>query len=384
MRLRHILIRLGVFAAAAHLFFSAHAAEPADIVLGQSAPLSGSFSEMGEAYRDGAQIYFEKINKEGGVNGRRIRLITLDDGYDAKRAQANTTELIEHHQALALFGHMFTNTVFASLPIATAAGVPFVGPYAGNESLYARPANHLLFMTRASYSNELDALLRHVQAMGLSRVALARYDSAGGFALQKDLEEKLKAIKLAPVGVATMQLNSPQSADAVLKIVNMHPQAIILGVSGDDAVAFVQQFNQAANKVPVQFLARSLIGGHQLAVKLGKESRGIVISQVAPSPFNGETHISREYQAALKTANAAGRKLTASYIGFDGYIAAKVIVEGLRRAGPNPSRPALAKALETMHHWDAGDFIVNYDESDHTGSKFVTVTVIGAGGHFIE
>ncbi|AMP07026.1 periplasmic binding domain protein [Collimonas pratensis] len=339
---------------------------------------------MGEAYRDGAQIYFEKINKEGGVNGRRIRLITLDDGYDAKRAQVNTKELIEQHQALALFGHMFSNTVFASLPLATAAGVPYVGPYAGNEALYAVPPNHILFMTRASYSAELDALLRHVQAMGLTRVALARYDSPSGAALQKDLEEKLKAIKLAPAGVATMRLNSAQAADAVLKIVKIHPQAIVLGVSGDDAVAFVRQFNQAADKFPVQFFARSLIGGHQLVVRLGSESRGIVISQVAPSPFNGETHISREYQAALKTTNAAGRKLVASYIGLDGYIAAKVMVEGLRRAGPNPSRPALTKALETMHHWDAGDFVVNYDENDHAGSKFVTVTVIGAGGHFIE
>nr|WP_274377038.1 ABC transporter substrate-binding protein [Collimonas fungivorans] len=379
-----MLIRLVVFVAVSHLFFSAHAGEQTDIVLGQSAPLSGSFSEMGETYRDGAQIYFEKINKEGGVNGRRIRLITLDDGYDAKRAQVNTKELIEQHQALALFGHMFTNTVFASLPLATAAGVPYVGPYAGNETLYAGPVNHILFMTRASYSTELDALLRHVQAMGLTRVALARYDSPGGAILQKDLEEKLKAIKLAPVGVATMQLNSTQPADVVLKIIKMHPQAILLGVSGDDAVAFVRQFNQSADKFPVQFLARSLIGGHQLVVKLGSESRGIVISQVAPSPFNGETHIAREYQAALKAANAAGRKLVASYIGFDGYIAAKVMVEGLRRAGPNPGRPALVKALETMHHWDAGDFIVDYDENNHTGSKFVTVTVIGAGGHYIE
>ncbi|WP_082814969.1 ABC transporter substrate-binding protein [Collimonas fungivorans] len=99
MPFRHMLIRLVVFVAVSHLFFSAHAGEQTDIVLGQSAPLSGSFSEMGETYRDGAQIYFEKINREGGVNGRRIRLITLDDGYDAKRAQVNTKELIEQHQA---------------------------------------------------------------------------------------------------------------------------------------------------------------------------------------------------------------------------------------------------------------------------------------------
>ena len=359
------------------------AVESNDIVLGQSAPLSGSFSELGTAYRDGAKLYFDKINSAGGINGRQIRLVTLDDGYNAKRAQDNTRELIEKSHATALFGYMFTNTVFASLPIASTAGIPFVAPYAGNDELYVRPANPILFMTRASYASELDTLLRHIQAMGLKRVALMRYDSVGGEALQKDLEAKMKLINLEPVGIATMKLNSLHPEQAVAKLEKLHPAAILLGVSGGDAVAFVRQFRQASSNVPVQFLARSLIGGHQLVSDLGREGRGIVISQAAPSPSNGKTRISREYQKVLKEEHS-NTKMNSSYISLEGYIAAKVMVEGLRRAGPKLDRKSLAAALESMHDFDLGDFNVDYNRDSHAGSKFVTVTVIGINGHFIE
>ena len=362
---------------------SASAAEGNDIVLGQSAPLTGSFSELGIAYRDGAQLYFNKINTAGGVNGRRIKLVTIDDGYNAKRAQDNTNELIDRAQATALFGYMFTNTVFASLPIASKAGIPFVAPYAGNDELYTQPANPVLFMTRASYATELATLLRHIQAMGLKRVALMRYESVGGVALQKDLEEKMKVMGLEPIGVATMKLNSLKPEEGVAKLSKLQPAAIVLGVSGGDAVAFVKQFKDASNNLPVQFLARSLIGGHQLVTDLGRAGRGIVISQAAPSPSNGKTRISREYQAALKEVKGPS-KLTASYIGLEGFIAAKVMVEGLRRAGTNLNRKALVTALESMRDFDLGDFTVDYNANSHAGSKFVTVTVIGINGHFLE
>ena len=354
-----------------------------DIVLGQSAPLSGNFKELGLAYRDGARLVFDQVNRQGGIGGHRIRLVTLDDGYVAARAQANTQTLIEQDKAVALFGHMFTNTVFASLPLANAAGVAFVAPYAGNAELYARPANPLLFMTRASYGDELDALMRHVQAMGSTRVAMVRYDSAGGIAMQHDVEEKLQAIGLKPLGVASMRLNSLDPAVAATSLAALQPNAIVLGVSGADAVAFVRAFDRANQHKPVQFLARSLIGGHQLVTDLGVEGRGIVISQAAPSPFNGKTRISREYATALK-AQSGAQSVHASYIGFEGYIAAKVMVEGLRRAGANLSRAGVVKGLASLQDWDEGDFLINYSPNDHAGSKFVTVTVIGAGGHFIE
>ena len=367
------------------IFFKAQAIEPKEILLGQSAPLSGNFSELGRAYRDGANLYFDKINSAGGINGRRVKLITLDDAYDAKRAVANTRRLIEKDRVIALFGHMFTNTVFASLPIATAAGVPYVGPYAGNDELYAHPVNPFLFMTRASYSSELDALLRHVNTMRLNRIALVRYDSVGGIALQHDLELKMKAFALLPVGISVIKLNASVDSAVAASLARMQPSAIVLGVSGKDAVAFVRAFDRANKKAPVQFLARSLIGGNELVAELSDEARGIVISQAAPSPFNGKTRISREYETALKTQLLkTNNQLSASYIGLEGFIAAKVMVEGLRRTGSQLSRPNLARALASIHKWDAGDFVINYSDKDHSGSKFFTVTVVGANGHFIE
>jgi len=263
--------------------------------------------------------------------------------------------------------------------------VPYIAPYAGHDELYAE-FNPVLFMTRPSFSAELDTLLKHLQAMGLSsRVALARYDSTAGDALEKELVAKLRSLNQAPLGIAAMKLNSRDPAQAVAKLADARPAAIILGVSGGDAVAFIKQFNQAAKVRPVQYLARSLVAGHQLVADLGDESRGVVMSQLVPSPFNGKTRIAREYQAALKAAlQETGIKLVPSYIGFEGYIAAKLSVEALRRTGTRPNRSALTAALESLHDWDCGDFTINFTPADHNGSKFVTVTVIGAGGHFVE
>jgi ABC-type branched-subunit amino acid transport system substrate-binding protein len=354
-----------------------------EIVLGQSAPLSGSFGELGKSYRDGALLYFDRINRQGGIHGRRIRLTTLDDAYEPKRAEENTRQLIARDKAVALFGHMFSSAVKASLAVATEAGVPYVAPYAGYDELFDRH-NAMLFMTRASFSAEMDTLLRHVHTMGLRRVALVRYDSAPGKVLQEEFEAKLADFGMKPAGIGMMKLNSRKPAEAVLALANARPNGIVLGVSGSDAVAFIKQFNPAAQAKPVQYLARSLVGGHQLVAELGGESRGVVMTQLAPSPFNGKTRVAREYQADIRLARQHEQRIEPSYVGFEGYIAAKVMVEGLRRAGPNPTRANLVVALETMREWDAGDFFIDYGPGRHKGSRFVTVTVIGPAGHFIE
>ena len=354
-----------------------------DIVLGQSAPLTGSFSELGKAYRDGALLYFDKINRQGGVNGHAVKLLTFDDAYVPKQAEDNTRKLIAQHHVLALFGHMFTNTVKVSLPIATAAQVPYVAPYAGNDELYAA-GNPYLFMTRASFSAELDTLIKQFSVMGLKRVALIRYDSSSGAALEKELTGKVQALKLTPLVSTVISLQSSDFSKSLGVLAQARPDAVVLGVSGKDAVQFIQQFNKAALVKPIQYFARSLIAGHQLVAELGEESRGLVLSQVVPSPFNGKTQIAREYQATLNTTTTAALKTTPSHISLEGFIAAKVMVEALKRTGNKLTRPALLAALESMHDWNVGDFPVSFSAGKHNGSSFVTVTVIGAGGHFLE
>ncbi|WP_423028194.1 ABC transporter substrate-binding protein [Undibacterium sp. Ji42W] len=355
----------------------------ADIVLGQSAPLTGSFSELGKAYRDGALLYFDKINRQGGINGHAIKLLTFDDAYVPKQAEDNTRKLIAQYHVLALFGHMFTNTVKLSLPIATAAQVPYIAPYAGNDELYAT-TNPYLFMTRASFSAELDTLIRQFSVMGLKRVALIRYDSSSGAALEKELAGKVQALQLTPLVSTVISLQSGDFSKNLGVLAKARPDAVVLGVSGKDAVQFIQQFNKAALVKPIQYFARSLIAGHQLVAELGEESRGLVLSQVVPSPFNGKTQIAREYQATLNTTATPALKTTPSHIALEGFIAAKVMAEALKRTSNKLTRPALLKALESMHDWNGGDFPINFSAGKHNGSSFVTVTVIGAGGHFIE
>lgn len=358
-------------------------AEVREIVLGQSAPLSGSFSELGAAYRDGTLLYFDHVNRAGGVNGNRIRVITLDDGYSPQRAKDNAHQLIERDKVFALFGFMFTNTVKASLPIATAARVPYIAPYAGYDELFSQ-FNPMLFLTRSNFSSESDVLLKHIRAMGIPRIALVRYDSPAGIALEKEISSKASGLNIALTSVGMMKLNSKDPAQAVAKLVDQRPVAVILGVSGADAVAFVRQFNKSAKALPIQYFARSLIGGHQLISELAGESRGIVMSQLSPSPFTGKTRIAQEYQTVMKEARQRGAGLNANYLSFEGFIAAKVFVEGLRRAGANPTRSSLIAGLESLHQWDCGDFFIDFSPDNHNGSRFVDVTVIGAGGHIID
>lgn len=361
-------------------------ANNAEIVLGQSAPVTGAIADFAAAYREGALLYFDKINQQGGVSGRRIRLLTLDDRYDAKLAAANARQLIEKENALALFGFMFTHMVRSSLPVAEKAKVAYVAPFAGYDELFQ--FNPVLFTTFSGFSSELHTLVRHMEAMGLKRVVLIRYAGDVGQVLEDDLATKMKSIGVTSLGSAeiplTHDLDTPEMNAAAAKLAEMRPAAIVLGVSGEHAALFIKKFNAAAKIKPVQYLARSLVDGPLLVKRLGEESRGVVMTQLAPSPFNGKTRVAREYRATLKAAQKAGRNIKPDYTGFMGYVAAKTMVEGLRRAGPNPTRASLITALETMREWDAGDFEVSFSPMNHNGSKFVTVTVIGPAGHFIE
>jgi branched-chain amino acid transport system substrate-binding protein len=350
-----------------------------EIVLGQSAPLSSSWGELARAYRDGALLFFNHLNSKGGVHGRTVRLVSIDDGYVVDKTIANTKRLLQEEKVFALTHYMLTNSVRAAIPLAREAGAPFIAPYAGYEELYAKQESHV-FTTRASFSDELGAIVRHLLTTGVTRIASVGYNSSSGNEMMNDAQARLAANSLKLTAQVRMDINSKDARKAVAAMKAADAQAIILSVSGSDAVAFIREYETVTGKRP-QYFARSVVGAAQLIKELGHASRGITVTQLVPTPFRATSPLAREYRARL--AELPG-SMQPDYASFEGYIAARVLAEGLQRAGAKLTREGLLEALRTMKVYDAGGMVFEFSPVNHHGSRLVELTMIGKDGRIFD
>jgi ABC-type branched-subunit amino acid transport system substrate-binding protein len=347
-----------------------------EIVLGQSVALTGPAQELGKDMRLGASLYFNLVNSKGGVNGRKIVLKTLDDGYESARAAENTRRLINQDQVFALFGYVGTPTSAASMPIFTEARVPFVGPFTGAE-LLRTPVNRYVFNVRASYYDETEAIVQHLTAMSIDRIAVFYQNDAYGQAGLAGVERALKKRKLDIVVKATVERNTVDVAKAVATINAAKPQAVIMISAYKSCAAYIRE-TKAAGATPT-FWNVSFVGSKALAKELDKEGRGVQISQVVPFPWDSSVLVVKEYQKLLAQANGEP-----GFGSLEGFIAAKVMVEGLRRAGKNLTRDSFIRAMESLDPYDAGGFKVSYGPDNHSGSKFVDLTIISRDQRFVR
>ncbi|MCW7538607.1 ABC transporter substrate-binding protein [Aquabacterium sp. A7-Y] len=350
-----------------------------EVVLGQSASFSGSWAAQATSYRDGALAYLNWVNSNGGVYGMKIRLISLDDGYKVDRAVENTRKLIEEEKVDALFNYTWTNTVRATIPIAIQAKVPYFGPYTGYDELYTSHSPYV-FTTRASFSEELAKIIVHLKTIGLTRIGLLYYDSPSGRELRAETTRMLADVGLRLHAEGKMKPTTKDASPAVAALREADMQALILGASGSDAVAFIRQFEEV-RKGRTQYYARSLIGIKQLVEELGPLAGGVSVSQTAPNPFRSRAQVAVDYRRLLARLDP---RLKPDYIGLEGFISAKVMVEALRKAGPQPSRQTLARALTGMGRVDVGGYAVRFAPGRHHGSHFVELTLIGRDGRVVD
>jgi ABC-type branched-subunit amino acid transport system substrate-binding protein len=324
--------------------------------------------------RDGAQAYFDHVNAQGGIYGRKIVLKTLDDGYEAERAAANTKQLIEQDHAFALFGYVGTPTSNASMPAVTQAQIPFFAPFTGAEAL-REPFNRNIFHIRASYFQETEKIVEQLTTMSIKRIAVFYQNDAYGKAGLEGVTRALKKRNLEVVGLGTVERNSIDVNDAVNKIRKSDAQAVIMVSAYTSCAAFIKTMkSQGAQPL---FSNISFVGSQALARELGPDGAGVQISQVMVAPWDDINPVVKEYkQLYAKAGNEVG------YVSLEGFIAAKVLVEGLRRAGQNLTREGFIKALESMTAYDAGGFIVRFGARQHTGSDFVDLTIISKNGKF--
>ena len=343
------------------------------ILIGQSAALTGPAEALGKEMKAGADAYFKVVNDAGGINGRKIKLISLDDGYEPDRAKANTKKLIEEEKVLALFGFVGTPTSNAALPLFTEAKVPFIGAFTGAQSL-REPFNRYIFNVRASYFDETERIVENLAAQGIKNIAVFYQNDAYGKAGLAGMERAMKKRNLPIVALATVERNTVNVGDAVKIMVKADATAIVMISAYKSCAAFIREM-QKAGKFPL-FWNVSFVGSKALADELGEASRGTQISQVVPFPWSTEHKVVSEYQKVI------GGEANYSFTSLEGYIAAKILVAGLRKAGKNLNRESLIDALASMEAIDVGGYKVDFTADNHNGSSFVDLTIISKNKQF--
>jgi ABC-type branched-subunit amino acid transport system substrate-binding protein len=342
------------------------------ILLGQSAPFTGAAAQLGIQYNLGAEVYFDAINAAGGVNGRKIKITTADDRYEADLAAINTQKLIDEDHVFALFGYVGTPTSNAAMPIFTREHVPFFAPYTGAESL-RNPINRYVFNLRAGYYDETEHLIDQLANLSITDVAVFYQNDAYGQAGLAGVQRAMQRRNLKISATATVERNSTDVAKAVAALLPKQPAVIIQISAYQSCAALIREMK--AQGYTGQFYNVSFVGSQALANVLNESGPGVVISQVVPFPWKANLPVVREFQHAMK---AAGKGDKIDYSSLEGYIAARVFTEGVRRAGPNLTREGLISALETINpaNFDGGGFDVSFNPHDHSGSRFVELTMI--------
>ncbi|VWX62877.1 ABC transporter substrate-binding protein [Burkholderiales bacterium 8X] len=364
-------------ATAAPAQLQARTAGARTVVLGQSVPLTGAASEIGLAFAAGCRLYTSRFNESNLAPGLQLKLIQLDDGYDAQRAAANAQLLIEKERADLLFGFVGTASSEAGANVAARQGTLLFAPFAAADKL-REPSHPHVFHVRPSMVDEASKIVRQCAAVGQTRIALVGDDDVMGRAGLAAVQQALIEQKLQPlVASVLMPPEGDKREAAIASLRERSPQVVVLvSLSGTTAHAI-----RALRKSGYggSFMAFSIVGIDPLYADLGKDIGGIVISQVVPSPRRSAIGIVKEYLNAVD-----GSDQTASYEGLEGFIAAKTVGEAVRRAGRGFTSATLAKVMTAMTDYDVGGFRINLRPGLHDPARAIDLISITADGRVLR
>ena len=370
MNRRHFSLAAGA-AATLGGFGIARAQGDTPLVLGQSAPFSGPSAQLGIQFNQGAKLFLDQYNAQPGR--RNLVIKNLDDGYEPDRCAANTQKFIEE-DVFALFGYVGTPTSLAALPLAVNSKVPFIAPLTGAMSL-REPFQKNVFHLRASYNDETALMVKQLTHLGLKKIAVFYQNDAYGKAGLDGVTLALGEQQLKPVALATVERNSADVAQAVKKIVAARPDAVVQVGAYKACATFIREARKAG--YGGTFFNMSFVGTQALADELGKDAAGVMITQVVPSPYNQANALAREFAEAVRKA---GNGASANFSSMEGYLAAKVLVEGLRKAPGKPARESLIAGLESIDRQQFGGFEVSFSSKNHVASKFVELSMLTGDG----
>ena len=346
-----------------------------DILIGRSTALSGGMAPFLAPIHEGQEAAIEDANAKGGIGGRKIRIVSLDDGFDPRRTLENARQLSEKDAVVALLGVSGTSQVMALLPYLAEARLPLIGVYTGSPAVRAQQHPYL-FTTRASYADELVKIVRNLVAVQSSRIAVVYENNDFGKLLLPLVEKTITAEGASLAGSHALAPTGEDAATAAKTLAAQKPQAVLLVAAGPPVVAYVKA-NRAHLGVPVYTL--SLGAGSAVLKALGEEARGLAVARTGPSPTKPTIQLTRDFQASMKRHGKP-----ADYDRYTGYMDARVLIEGLRAAGPGVTRASLVQAMEGLGTLDLGGYTYQFSPQNHHGSNFVDIAVVGSGGVYLH
>jgi branched-chain amino acid transport system substrate-binding protein len=345
----------------------------AEIRIGQTAGFTGAVAASVKEVTDGAKLYFDAVNARGGVGGQKLELISLDDQFDPKLAAENAKKLIGQG-VICLFLNRGTPHTQAIMPLLAESKIPLVAPSTGAMVLH-NPVNPWIFNVRATYQREAERTISHLSLVSVRRIAILQVDDSFGADAAVGLRKGLANAKLEPVAYEKYDRAKPDFAPLIPKIVKGDPQAVVLVGSGTAVVDAIKALRAAGSRAQMVTLSNNASAGFVKA--LGDLAHGTVVSQVLPSERSLGLPIVKE---ATDLAKAKGLEITPASL--EGFAAAKVLVEGLRRAGREPTRTSLRNALEAFNKVNIGGLELSYSATNHTGLDYADLSIVGQDGKF--
>ena len=345
-----------------------------DIPVGRITALSGSMAPFLTPIHEGHDAAIADANAQGGIGGRKIRLVTLDDGFDAKRTLEQARVAIEKEGVVSLFGVPGTSQVMALLPYLAQTKVPLISIYTGSPAVRASNSPYL-FTTRANYADELLKIVRNLMTLQNTRIGVAYENNDFGKLLLPLVEKVMAAEGATLAGAQALESSGQNAKEAAQALGAQKPQAVLLVAAGPSVPAYVRA-NRAELGVPIYTL--SLGAGAAVLKALGKDAHGLAVTRTGPSPTKPTLQITRDFQASMKRH---GHPI--DYDHYTGYMDARVLIEGLRAAGPGVTATGLIQAMEGLNPLDLGGFTYRFSPQNRHGSTYVDIAVVGPDGRYI-
>ena len=345
------------------------------IRIGQSAVFSGPAKDFGVDYRAGIKLHFDRVNKSGGVNGRKIELVTYDDAYDPAKTAINTAKLIDEDKVFALTGFVATGNLAAAMPLAEKAGVPMFAPLVGTTSFRTK-VNRLLFHVRAGYDLELRKIISHLSTIGISSIAVVFQDSPFGKSNLATCEQLAAEHKVQVVKTLPLAITAEDAKQVAAGLADAKPGAVVMIMAGRMVEIFIRDYRANGVGAPLYTLSVGITDAAGSAKRLDGKLAGLVTASIVPPPQAQRVPIVGDYQ---RDRAEFGEKID-SYTALEGYIVGRVMTEGLRRAGKTLTRDSFIAGLESIGSTRFGDFPIDYSAKNHNGSTFVDLEMYTRDG----
>jgi len=364
---------VGRLAALASLWVATSAC--AQILIGQTAGFTGPAASGVKETADGAKLYIDAINTKGGVNGQTIEIITMDDKFDPKLAAQNAKVLITEKNVVALFLSRGTPHTQAIMPLLSEYKVPLIAPSTGAAALH-KPVHPWLFNVRATYQREAERAVQHLNVIGLDHVGVIHVDDSFGADLLEGAKRGFAVAGKNPVFVEKYSREKWDFSTIAPLVARSGVQAVLFMGSGNAVADGIDAIRKAGSKAQIVTFSNNASGG--FVKSLGENARGTIVTQVFPAERSLSAPMVKE---ANDLAVAKGMEGVTPAM-LEGFAAAKVLVAGLKRAGPSPTRVKIQQALDSLNKFDLGGLELSYSPTDHTGLEFVDLSIIGADGKF--